>query len=89
MRFEVDIPPGRPQIAEVGNGRLRAGQNNEIDAGGNGRARTDELEVNGWLHAQRIEVIEVGDAWIGEHGDAHRGAGLCLARGKAQRVLGR
>ncbi len=88
--LEVDLPAAAAQRVEVGDGGFRARQNDEIGIGGNGLAEREKFDLDIRLQAQRIEVVEVGDARIGEHDDAHACRWRLFAhRLERQRVLGR
>ena len=68
MGEKVDVPALRAEMREVGDRRLAAGQDDEI-ADRQRLARTHEDEPHVRLHAQRIEVVEIGDAREHRHGD--------------------
>jgi hypothetical protein len=71
MRQDVDVPAFGAQRGEVGERRLRAGQQHEI--GERQRAaRRHQLERDAGLGAQRIEIVEIGDARQARHGDGER-----------------
>ena len=71
MRLQVDVPAGRAQGREVGDGRLRARQDDQRGVAGDRLAGPEEDEIDALFQPQRIEVVEVGDARIGEHDDLH------------------
>ena len=91
MSFDVDVPAGLAQRGEVGDGRLGAGQDDEVGVvPGSGSPGRRKIEFHAGLERERVEVVEVGDARIGEHGDERLAAGrrLSSATVEGERVLG-
>ena len=72
MREDVDVPALGAQAGEIGDRRLRAGQDDEIGtAAAARRARTSDQRTSG-SSLQRIEIVEIGDAR--QTGDGDRDA---------------
>ena len=67
---DVDVPAFGAQTPQIGDRRLRAGQDDEIGvaAAAPARARSDSRSTPGSV-AQRIEIVEIGDARQHRHGD--------------------
>ena len=63
MREDVDVPPLAPQKGEIGQGRLRSGQDDQSRhrAAAGGRAGTITSSTPR-LGAQRVEIVEIRDA---------------------------
>src|SRR5438876_11574470 len=57
----VDIPTLLSQEHEVGNRRLRSGKQNEDCIRRYRLPRLDQADRNSRLHAQRVEIVEIGD----------------------------
>ena len=72
MRLDVDVPPPASQFSQIGEGRLRAGEHDEIGVEGKGVVRGDELDIDVVFGDERIEVVEVGDSRKSWHDDANR-----------------
>ncbi len=60
MRGDVDVPALLAQCGEIGDGRLRPRQDDQV-ADGEGAAALDHDEVDIGLGRQRIEIVEIGD----------------------------
>ena len=73
MRLDVDVPALRAQKDEIADGGFAAGKNDDFGLGGNRLARPDEDQLDVGLHAQRIEIVEIGDAGENRHRDDSRG----------------
>ena len=69
----VDIPALGAQESEIADGGFAAGQDHDDCVAWNGLAGPHEDELHPGLHAQRIEVVEIGDARPHRHGDDARG----------------
>ena len=72
---DVDVEAGFAQGAEVGEGGLRAGEEDEGGVAGQGLAGADEDEVDVGLGLEGVEVVEVGDVRQDGDGDAEAAAG--------------
>jgi len=73
------------QGGEVGQGRLRAGQQDEVCRDRERAAGRHDLDRDVGLGAERVEIVEIGDARQAWHGDQHALAG---APGRLHRVEG-
>ena len=62
VRDDVVIPALGAQEGEVAEGRLGAHEQHDVGIAGQRGARRHEFEVHGRFHAQRVGVVEVGDA---------------------------
>jgi len=54
---------------EIADGGFAAGQNDDVGIGRNGFTRSDENQLDAGLHAQWIEIVEIGDAGENRHRD--------------------
>src|ERR1700738_4127078 len=79
MRLEIDVPSCFAQRGEVGDGGLGTRQHHQRGISGNGLSRSDEDNIDTGLKAQRIKIIKIRDAGIGEHDD--QAAAAIAARG--------
>ena len=71
MGEKVDVPALLTKEFEIGDRRLAAGQDDKV--GDRQRlAGAHEDEPHGRLHAQRVEIVEIGYARQHWHGDGHR-----------------
>ena len=82
---DVDVEAGVAQGAEVGDGGLRAGEEDEVGVAGEGGAGPDAEELDLGVGGEGVEVVEVGDAGEDGDGDADGAAG----RGRRGRGRGR
>ncbi len=62
MRLDIDVPALRAQEGEVADRRFRAGQDDDVGLRRDRFAGTNEDEIDARLHAERIEIVEIGDA---------------------------
>ena len=74
MRGDIDVESRRAQRGEIGDGRFRSGQNDQIGVAGQRRTRPHANELDRGLGVERIEIVEIGDMRQDRHGDAQ----LCL-----------
>ena len=72
---DVDVEAGGAEGGEVGDGGLRAGEEDEVGVAGEGRAGPDADEFDLRVGGERVEVVEVGDVREDRDGDADRAAG--------------
>ena len=85
MGGDVDVEAGGAQGAEVGEGGLRAGEEDEVGVAGQGLAGADADEVDVGLGLEGVEVVEVGDVGEDGDGDAEAAAGRAgVARARAR-----
>ena len=84
----VDVPALPAKKNEIGDGRLRTGDEHEVRIRRDRLARLDDDQRDARLQPQRVEIIEVGDAGKRRHRDDERRARLPVA-GEAEHVLGR
>ena len=70
MGGEIDVPAGITKGGEVGDGGFRAWKDDEVGVAWHRLANAKELQIDAWLQPQRIEIVEIGDARIGQHDDA-------------------
>jgi hypothetical protein len=61
MRDDIDVEAGVAQHSEIGDGCLRARQDDKVCIAGQRCPRMDLDEVDGRLRIERIEVVEIGD----------------------------
>src|SRR5262249_14570785 len=69
MRDDIDVKAGVAQRREIGDGRLRARQDDEVCIAGQCRAGTNLDEIDGWLRLERIKIVEIGDMRQQRNGD--------------------
>src|SRR5207248_4949356 len=69
MHQQVDVPPLIAQENEIGQGRLRAGQDYQRGIARQGLGRPDQYELYAGFGTQRIEIVEIGDAGEQRRGD--------------------
>jgi hypothetical protein len=72
MCRDVDVPALGAQGGEVGDGRFRSRQDDEVGVAGQRPSRLNEGDRHVRLGGQRVEVVEVGDTRQPRHGDANR-----------------
>jgi hypothetical protein len=60
MRGNVDIKACVAERGQVGNRRLRAEQDDEIDIAGKGVTGPNPNQLDRWFGLQRVEIVEVG-----------------------------
>ncbi len=89
VRAQIGLPAGGTQSREIGDGRLRARQDDERGITGDRFAGAHEHHVDLRLLPQRIEVVEVGDTRIGQHGNANCAAGGADVVRQAEGIFGR
>ena len=70
MGPEVDVPAEFPERGEIGDGRLRARQDDQRGVARHRLVRPEKDEIDTGIEAQRIEIVEIGDTRIGQHDDA-------------------
>ena len=68
--------PALPERLEVGDRRLRAGDEDQVAIARNCLARLDDHDLDIGLGAERVEVVEIGDARQARHRDPDARAGL-------------
>ena len=61
MREKIDVPPFASQEFEIGDRRLRARKNDKRGVARQRLPRPDHDQLDRRLHAQRIEIVEIGD----------------------------
>ena len=80
--------PAARRAREVGDGGLRAGEDDEVGVGREDGAGAEAEEVDLRLGGERVEVVEVGDVRQDRHGDAQaaadRGRRRRRGRGRAR-----
>jgi hypothetical protein len=69
MSLEVDVPALRPQRVEIGDRRLRAGQQHEVGADRQRLAPAHHHHAHARLGPERVEVVEIGDVRQERHRD--------------------
>ncbi len=62
MGGQIDVPPLRPEESQIGDGRFRAGQDDEIGIRRQRLAGRHQPEIDLGLLRQGIEIIEIRDA---------------------------
>ena len=62
MRVDVDVPALRPQKGEIADGRFGAGKNDEVGIRPESARPAGRRQFDAGLEAQRIEIVEIGDA---------------------------
>ena len=80
MGGEVAVPAVAAEVDEVGDGRFRAGNDDQPGILRQRPARRDEDDLDLRLGLQRIEIVEIGDARQHRHGDLQR-AGFARRQG--------
>ena len=81
--------PAGAERGEIGARRLRAGQQDQVGRLRQRPARLDHGDGDIGLGAQRIEIVEIGDARQARHGDEIGAAGALLRMIEGERILGR
>ena len=61
MRGNIDVESGSAQRGKIGDGRLRAGQHDEIGVARKRLARPHVNEIDVGLSIERIEIVEIRD----------------------------
>ena len=74
MGGEIDIPALLPQVSEIGNGCLGAGENNQVRIARQRLTRRHHDEVHIRLGDQRVEIVEVGNMGQARNGNPDRPA---------------
>ena len=64
--------PGAPERVEIGDRRLRAGQDDHVGIAGQGAPGGRSSTPTSGSAAQRVEIVEIGDARQQRHGDLER-----------------
>ena len=72
MREDVDVPALAAQEVEIRERRLRARQDHQRRVARQRPSGLDHDQLDPRLGAQRIEIVEIGDARQHRHGDADR-----------------
>ena len=62
---DIDIPALPAQEFQIGDGRFRAGQDDEAGIARDGLARLHHDELDAGFELQRVEIVEIGDAGQG------------------------
>ena len=90
MGEEVDVPALGAQEFEIADRRLRARQDHQIRIARQWPAGPDQDQLDRRLGAQRVEIVEIGDARQYRHGDAEPELALTrlAALGTLSRIAG-
>ena len=75
MGPQVDVPAEFPQRREIGDGRLRSRQDDQRGVARHRLMRPEKDQIDAGFQSKRIEIVEVGDARIDQHGDAQPAVG--------------
>ena len=85
---DVDVPALGAEGGEVGEGRLGAGNDDEV--GGRQRAAGfDDFQAYAGGEPQRVEIVEIGNARQARHGNGEGPLPACWRRLQREHVLGR
>ena len=61
MGGKIEVPALRPEIGQIGQGRLAAGQDDQIRISREGTTWGHEVQSDTRLRDQWVEIVEVGD----------------------------
>ncbi len=85
---DVDVPALGAEVGEVGDGRLGAGDQDQVGVAGQGAAGADDVHADAGVGLQGVEVVEIGDPVEAGDGDLEAGARGGGLAGEVHDVLG-